>query len=172
MMKLADWLYEHGETPRQLREQLGVTHRSTVHRLLTGERRPGKELCEKIEQLTGGEVTAESFDGQLPRCAGIEVLSDGVRRVVLPWSDRDGRLEAAHRQLMRERPEWDHPSPQQARALLVLAGRAGKIRGDVFLLDGQRTDLRRVVEAANRLLTERGLRPIHYPCAWPNRRQP
>lgn len=154
MTKLADWLFENSTTPGQLRRMLGVPTRSTINRLLTGQRRPGPELLAKIEALTKGEVSAADFeDPSPPRCARLVRRPDGSVRVVLPWSP-DAEPEPA---------ASDRLSPPLLRAIEVLDGRAWYTPKGRFLLDGRISDPKRIVAAANAVLRSQGKPPIPYP---------
>lgn len=166
-MKLADYLFFSGMTPRDAQGLLGIKSRSTIHRYLTGERRPGKTMMRRIHQLTGGKVTLDDFDGWAPDCATTIRNKEGKLSVVLPWSTRDWRLEAAHKAGLDAPEEDDTLSEQAKRALRVLAGRAHHLGLDKFQLDGRLSDLRRVVREANRMIVAHGLDPIEYPLAHP-----
>ena len=86
-MHLSDWLFINSMTPAQLRRMLGVLTRSTITRLLTGQRLPGPRLLRRIETLTRGQVTALDFVNPAPpQCARLVRRPDGTTRVVLPWS--------------------------------------------------------------------------------------
>ena len=63
-MKLHDWLKKHGKTATWLAEQTGL-NASYVYRLVekngVAERSPSIETCAKIQEATGGAVTATDF---------------------------------------------------------------------------------------------------------------
>jgi hypothetical protein len=63
-MKLHDWLEQHGKTATWLAEQTGL-HASYCYRLVerngVAERSPSIETCAKIQEATGGSVTATDF---------------------------------------------------------------------------------------------------------------
>lgn len=168
-MKLADYLFNSGLAPSDVQGELGIMSRSTMYRYLTGERRPRREMMQRIQDLTNGKVTAADFrDRQLPECAVVIRSPQGVLTPVLPWSTRDGRLEAARRSSWEEPANDDSPLGKQlTRALWVLSPRARYLGGDRFVLDHCWVDARRVVEAANLHLLSRGLDPIQYPLAHP-----
>lgn len=169
-MKLADWLHaQAGMTPSALQGLLGIKCRSTLHRYLTGERRPRKKTMERIKKLTRGKVAETDFDGKPPKCA-VLVAVNGKTTVILPFSSRDARLDLAYRQSLNEPIEGDDLSTQAKRAILILGGRARYFGRDQFLLDGRPSDLRRVIRAANEILVERWLPPIEYPVAHPKPR--
>ena len=121
-MKLADWLFESNVTPEQLRRMLGVRSRTTIHRYLTGERTPRKEVVLKIAEITCGRVQLIDFvDSGPPQCA-TRVLIDGKTRLVFPWTDRGGRLEIAQKAEQGSPDRW--PSPPLAAAIQTLGTRA------------------------------------------------
>jgi transcriptional regulator with XRE-family HTH domain len=76
-MKLHDWLKQHGKTATWLAEQTGL-HASYVYRLVerdgVAERSPSIETCAKIQEATGGDVTATDFMPPMP--------ADGKRKRV------------------------------------------------------------------------------------------
>lgn len=63
-MKLHDWLRQNGKTATWLAERTGL-HASYVYRLVerdgVAERSPSIETCAKIQEATGGAVTAIDF---------------------------------------------------------------------------------------------------------------
>jgi DNA-binding transcriptional regulator YdaS (Cro superfamily) len=64
-MTLADWLSAQGNPPsrREMGRQLGVSH-SYVCMLVRGRRSPSLALALRIETLTGGAVTTQSWRTQ------------------------------------------------------------------------------------------------------------
>jgi len=162
-MKLADYLYENSMTPGLLRRKLGVTNRSTVWRWLAGERIPQPEMMLKIERLTDGRVTLSDFlDPTPPRCANVVVDERGRKKWVLPWSPgwRDPRRP-------KEPPRSDRLSEPVLQGLRSLGGRAWYTPRGVFLLDGRKVSLKRLMEAANEARAARGEPRIPYPGVWP-----
>jgi hypothetical protein len=168
-MKLADYLFNSGLAPSDVQGELGIKSRSTMYRYLTGERRPRREMMQRISEFTNGTVRSEDFaDSRPPDCAVIIRRADGKLSAVMPWSTKDGRLEAARRSVREDTASSDCPlSTQLTRALWVLSPRARYLGGDRFVLDHCWVDARRVIEAANRHLVSRGLEPIQYPLAHP-----
>lgn len=59
-LSLADWLDREGISPAQFSIRVGKS-RPTVGRWLSGEAFPRKTALKKIAEITGGEVTANSF---------------------------------------------------------------------------------------------------------------
>lgn len=63
-MKLHTWLDKHGRTVTWLAEKTGLS-RSYLSRLSgrngVAERSPSMETCAKLEEATGGDVTASDF---------------------------------------------------------------------------------------------------------------
>jgi hypothetical protein len=171
-MKLADYLYYSGLSPSDVQGQLGIKHRSTIYRYLTGECRPRGKTMQRIESLTHGKVTPKDFDDpRPPDCAVVIRRSNGRLSAVLPWSTRDGRLDAAHKASKSEPTEERILTEQARRALWILMPRAKHLGNDRFMLDGRSSDLRRIIIAANAFLISRGMDPIEYPMAHPNWRQ-
>ncbi|MEQ9617045.1 MAG: hypothetical protein RLN60_03320 [Phycisphaerales bacterium] len=161
-MKLADYLYENAMTPSHCRRLLGVKHRSTMLRWLTGDRVPSRAMCDRISLLTNNHVRRKDFyDPAPPKCAIIVHETDGeTPTVVLPWSPQ-------YEELKRREEEIDQTdaslSPAIQRAIRVLNGRAVFAPTGRFLLDGRQVDLKRVVQEANDNLTNHGEAPIPYP---------
>lgn len=167
-MKLADYLFRHGLIPQDLQKELGLT-RSTVHRYLIGERIPRPTTMVRVTEFTSGQVQLVDFlDERPPECAAVRVLPNGRVRIILPWTNRDSQLEVAHALMMRESPEDRQPTWHEQRALHVLGPHAKRGENWTYTLNGKPTDLRRLIEAANRILVKRGSKPIKYPKAWPN----
>ncbi|MEL6330387.1 MAG: helix-turn-helix transcriptional regulator [Planctomycetota bacterium] len=163
-MKLADWLHARGLTPEQLRRMLGVKNRSTVHRWLSGDRVPSRNWLRALETLTDSEVLKGDFlDTSPPKCAVIVLDEHGEPRLVFPWSRGDDHHDAALEQVLSEPPAGSTLTDPITTALRILDGRARFTPRGVFLLDGRRTDARRVVAAANEVLRHRNLRQIPYP---------
>ena len=163
-MKLADWLHTRSVTPEQFRRMLGVRSRTTVQRYLTGERRPSPPLLQKIIELTEGAVQLEDFlDPAPPRCAAVVIDPDGHTRVVFPWASDTDRLTAAGQAAMAEPLEGTVWTPPLVRAMETLDPRVRFTKRGVFLLDGKPSDPRRIVRAANHILTAEGKPPIVYP---------
>ena len=164
-MILADWLHEGACTPEQLRRMLGVRSRSTIHRYLTGARVPQHQVLQKIIELTGGRVQLADFlDPAPPVCAAVVTL-EGERRLIFPWTTRDGRLEAAERAGSTTADSW--PSPALLSAMETLGPRVTVTRSCKFLLDGRISDARRVVAEANAIRREMGQPEISYPIVRP-----
>lgn len=59
-MKLHDWLKQNGKTATWLADETGL-HASYVYRLIVADRSPSIETCAKIQEATGGAVTATDF---------------------------------------------------------------------------------------------------------------
>ena len=59
-MKLHTWLAKNGKTATWLARETGLSP-SHVSRLITAEKSPSLEACEKIAAATGGGVTADDF---------------------------------------------------------------------------------------------------------------
>jgi len=163
-MKLADWMHENRVTPADLRGLLGLKSRMTVKRYLEGDRVPDGRVLRKLTDLTGGRVRREDFlDKRPPKCAAVVPTRDGGTRLVFPWSCSDAAVEKALRRMLTEPPEHKRPLPPLVRAFETLGGRVALASRGYYLLDGRRTDARRVVAAANRLLKARGEPLIQYP---------
>lgn len=167
-MKLAEWLYQNSMTPSLLRRKLDVQDRATIHRLLSGERKPGLAMAQRIMDLTKGAVQPADFlDPTPPKCARYVVEEDGTVRTVLPWSPLWENASPSPDGLAEPPPEPAPPGPKLAapisRALDVLGGRAKFTSAGTFLLDGRVTDIRGVVKAANAVLRGRGSATIPYP---------
>jgi hypothetical protein len=164
-MKLADYLFNSGLAPSDVQGELGIKSRSTMYRYLTGERRPRREMMQRITTLTNGKVQEQDFaDNQLPDCVVVIRRGDGKLSAVLPWSTMNGRLEQARR--TAEEPEHELSTPVR-RALWLLVPRAVHHGGDRFTLDGRESGLRLIMQEANALLKARGLSPIPYPVVCP-----
>lgn len=163
-MKLADWLHQRSKTPEQLRRMLGVKNRSTIHRYLSGERRPGREVLDRIEEVTEGQVTEADFvDPSPPKCAIVVLNEQGEPRLVFRWSRSAENQRRAFDSLRDEPHEWDRLTGVVTRAIRILAGRARFTKRGVFLLDGRPTDARRIVSAANEVLKAQDLPLLRYP---------
>jgi len=160
-MKLADWLYDYCMTPQVLRKRLRVTHRSTVHKWIYGDRVPRPEYILKIEALSGGQVTLADFlDPTPPKCATVVTLANGKTKWVLPWSrTTEEELESIHE------PEIDHDevSPPLRRALATLGHRALELSYGIYRVDGRPTDTAGMVRAANQTLHRNGQEQISFP---------
>ena len=164
-MKLADWLFESNVAPEQLRRMLGVRSRTTIHRYLTGERTPRSRVILKISEITCGRVQLADFlDEVPPRCATV-VQIEGRTKLVFPWTERGGRIEAAERAAGRDPETW--PSPPLAAAIETLGTRVRVTRSGRFLLDGRISDARRVVREANAIRSELGQPEVDYPVVRP-----
>lgn len=165
-MKLADYLYENGMTPTHIRRLLGIKHRSTFLRWLTGDRVPSKAMCDRISLFTNGHVRRTDFlDPSPPKCAVI-VMEPGTDDVVVihPWSPRYEAIKARQNGLDGDSPNL---SPSVLRALRVLKGRAWYTPTGRFTLDGRLVDLKRIMLEANDVLEKRGEPPIPYPSVRP-----
>lgn len=163
-MKLADWLHVRGLTPEQLRSMLGVAKRSTVNRYLSHQRVPQPKTLMKIIELTEGAVTLADFmDAEPPDCAAVILDEDDNEKWVFPWSRGDEHHEAALAAVRAEPDAGSRLSNPLALALRTLDGRARMTPRGRFLLDGRPSDARRVVQAANAILEDRGEPPIPYP---------
>tara|TARA_Y100000815_G_C13283599_1_gene477915 strand:- start:258 stop:779 length:522 start_codon:yes stop_codon:yes gene_type:complete len=171
-MKLADWLHTRSYTPEQLRRMLNVKDRSTIHRWLSGARRPGSAMIQKIADITQDEVTLQDFlDTSPPRCAQVTLEAAGNPRLLFPWSkgyDNDIVLGG----VMSEPPEGSRLSNAVIDAMEKLAGRIRFTKKGVFLLDGRISDVRRIVAEANRILVAEGKPEIPYPTLVPRHDDP
>jgi len=166
-MHISDYLFRHGLSPEDLREFLGL-HRSTIHRICTGERRPSLPVIRRIQDFTHGEVTASDFvELKPPECAIVEHRDGRSPSVILPFKTRNKRLDTAFALMQREPTEIDKPCWQEQRAFQVLGPRVRRAPKNVYFLDDSPTDLRRLIEEANRILVRRGDKPIRYPLACP-----
>ncbi|WP_150524002.1 helix-turn-helix domain-containing protein [Roseibium sediminis] len=56
-MKLSDYLATEGQSHAQFGERVGVSQ-AAINRYANGERIPRAEIMAKIEEVTGGQVTA------------------------------------------------------------------------------------------------------------------
>ncbi len=173
-MKLADFMHEHQIDPTHLRRLLGITNRSTVHRWIHGERVPRPDMMQKIIEITKGAVQLMDFlDQAPPKCAYVIVRNDGTVRWDLPWSrTSEEEIDDIHGLDDRDDSGWDGSggsggsvpvSPPIRRALAVLGKRAIGIIDGTYTVDGQRTDLPRLVRAANKELCAQGKSQIAYP---------
>lgn len=168
-MKLADYLYRERITPGRFRRMLGVVHcRSTVWRYLRDERIPQPKIMILITRLTGGLVRLEDFlDETPPDCSKRVTAEDGTTKRLLPWSPGYDLLPDPS-----DDPDTslcddgmaDLPAPLEC-AVRVLGSRVVFTRSGTYLLDGQASDPRRVIRAANLLLLKAGQEPIAYPGA-------
>lgn len=162
-MKLADWLFKQRLTPQHVQRTLGVSSRSTVMRYLIGERTPQPINMQKIERLTGKQVTLDDFiDKPPPECAAFIVDAKDKRRMVLPWSIYDKRLDMAFEAMLHEPREASGDSPAATHALSVLGHRARR-SGAMFIVDKNLTDTRGLIRAANQQLACDLLPTIRYP---------
>lgn len=59
-MKLQDWMKEKGVRRSEAAEAVEVSVH-TLGRYITGQRRPRRNVLERIKRLTGGSVTADDF---------------------------------------------------------------------------------------------------------------
>ncbi|TRO96756.1 helix-turn-helix transcriptional regulator [Glycocaulis profundi] len=59
-MTLSDWLKTSNVTPSAFADRIGVS-RQAVHRYVEGDRIPRREVLTKINEATGGAVTANDF---------------------------------------------------------------------------------------------------------------
>lgn len=167
-MKLADYLFRHRLTPRHLQKVLGVSSRSTVQRYLTNQRVPEPQHLDRIEQWTQDQVRLRDFlDATPPECAGFYIDKRGKRRMVLPWSTRDHRLDRAFETMLAEPREGAIDPPPIRQALLVLGDRVVRTK-DLFMIDGQPTDTRGLIRAANDQLYLHFKPPIRYPGVQPS----
>tara|TARA_E500000318_G_scaffold14854_3_gene14791 strand:+ start:71707 stop:72228 length:522 start_codon:yes stop_codon:yes gene_type:complete len=158
MMKLADWLFENNMSPRELRLILGVS-KAAMNRYIAGTRTPGREITQRIAELTGGEVQRADFlDPTPPKCATVHTRPDGTKRWVLPWSSGKPKREPLYSSYL---------SNPLLRAIQVLNGRALFKRSGTFLLDGRVSDPKRIVAAANEVLRSKGQAVIRYPAVAP-----
>lgn len=66
LMELSEYIKAQGLTPSGFAEQIGVPP-STITRVMSGKRKPGFDLLEKIHAATNGAVEPNDF---LPRCVG------------------------------------------------------------------------------------------------------
>ena len=163
-MKLADYLFQTGMTTTQLRRALGLASRSAITRYLHGERVPNPETLQKIIELTAGRVQLRDFlSPGNPECATVIVLNDGRKKLVFPWSTREDDLEAANDVEQRRAVEQDNLSPPMQQVLATVGHRAWRTARGKWLLDGRPSDLRRIVQEANRCRHDAGLPPIRYP---------
>ncbi len=55
-----DWLAKSDMTPAEIAKKLGVSV-SSIYNAANSYFKPGREIAVKIEELTGGEVTVESW---------------------------------------------------------------------------------------------------------------
>jgi hypothetical protein len=160
-MKLADYLHRHRITPSTLRRDLGVRSRATVLRYLSGERIPEPRLLQKIIDLTRGHVQLTDFlSPELPECAVRVTLSCGSSRLVFPWTTRNAELDAS---LSADDEEDDSPSLALQKALAILGPRVHRRSAEIYLVDERMTDVRGVIQAANRMLRLWGKPTIPYP---------
>jgi len=84
-MKLADYMYQAGMTPGQLRVMLGVKSRTTVLRYISGERVPNGTILARIKELIGGRVTLRDFyDESPPKCIRTLIDRHGEEHVTCP----------------------------------------------------------------------------------------
>ncbi|PCI09698.1 hypothetical protein COB72_05525 [bacterium] len=143
---------------------LGVKDRSTIHRYITGDRKPSPKVVELIEKITDGEVLQVDFeDTSPPKCAVVIDGSNGEPRLYFPWSRGYRYQEAAFEKTRYTEPGPDTPSNTIIDAIEILAGRARITPRGRFMLDGRPTDARRVVLAANRQLASDGKSELEYP---------
>lgn len=156
-MKLADFAFVNGLSVGILGRRLGIKNRSTLHRYLNGERVPEwKTMC-RIMELTNDSVGPRDFlSPEPPACAVVQEREDGSTRWVFPWSRS---IDDADHDALDEQ----EPSEPLARALLILGSRANSVSDDRYLLDGSQTDIRGLVRAANRMLSQAGQQVILYP---------
>ena len=188
-MKLADYMYQTGMTPGQLRAMLGVKSRSTVLRYISGERVPNGTIMAKIKELSGGRVTLRDFyDESPPKCIRILIDRHGEEHKVYPWTnierrhqfpandnhppDSSGSMDGLG-DVVLPPTDWSRPLsveladpwPSQPLKMAIdeLGSRVKPSKRRDFLLDGRLVDARRIVAEANRSRRERGLPPIPYP---------
>ncbi len=160
-MKLADYLHRHRLTPSTLRRDLGVRSRATVLRYLTGERIPEPRILQKIIDITQGHVQLTDFlSDDLPECAVRVVLTCGSTRLVFPWTNRNAELDAS---LFADEEDDDSPSLALQKAVAILGSRVQRRSSGMYVVDGRMTDVRGVIQAANRLLKLWGKPTIAYP---------
>ena len=170
-MKLADWMHENRVTPSDLKGLLGLKSRMTVKRYLEGDRVPQERILQKLTDLTGGRVRRGDFlDPTPPDCAAVVPAKRGGTRLVFPWSCSDAAVEQALQAMLAGPPDHARPLPPLERAFETLGGRVALASRGYYLLDGRRTDARRVVAAANRVLEDHGEALIEYPSV--HRREP
>jgi len=188
-MKLADYMYQTGMTPGQLRVMLEVKSRSTVLRYISGERVPNGTVMGKIKELSGGRVTLRDFlDDTPPKCIRVVIDRHGEEHAVYPWTnierrhrfpandnhppDSSGSVDGIGEVILPPthlpRPssnELSDPWPSRPLKMAIdeLGSRVKPSKRRDFLLDGRLVDARRVVAEANRSRQERGLPPIPYP---------
>lgn len=67
-MKLKNWLEQTRRTCAGFSHENGMPA-STIHRLITGERKPSYDMMIKIRDATGGEVQPNDFFDDLPASA-------------------------------------------------------------------------------------------------------
>ena len=188
-MKLADYMYQSGMTPGQLRVLLGVKSRSTVLRYISGERVPNDTILSKIKELSGGKVTFNDFyDDSPPKCIRVVIDRHGREQLVYPWTDLErrgllpandnkvpnfGELVGNLGEIIFPSTDWPRPpslslaDPWPSRPLQVaideLGDRVRPSKRRDFLLDGRLVDARRLVAEANKNRRARGLPVIPYP---------
>ena len=158
-MKLETYLITQQISPAEFARRLGVRSRTTIHRYLSGERKPPPGMIARIERATEGKVTA------------IDLLANDnepLTRRPPPWARKDHRVavlaERAFLAMLAERDAAERMSPPLRRACEVLGSRVQVDRAHRnFKLDGRPSSTMAIVAAANRILREQRLPEIDYP---------
>lgn len=98
-MTLREWMSETGTTPTALAALLDV-HWVTVYKWASGSARPSFDKLLRIEQMTGGRVTAST-------------LAHGANNLAVAAGATDEAVRSAHQSV---RPDADTGSPAHAAA--------------------------------------------------------
>jgi hypothetical protein len=163
-MKLADYLFQSGLSPSDLKNKLGVSSRMTVLRYLTGERVPSPPILQKIIELSGGLVQLRDFlSPGNPECAIVIVLPNGRKKLVFPWASNKADLQRATDAERKRAVEQDNLSEPFRQALKEVADLVRRRADGTYLLEGRPADLRRIVAEANKRRKAQGFPPIIYP---------
>jgi hypothetical protein len=163
-MKLADYLFQSGLSPAELKHKLGVSSRMTVLRYLTGERVPTPHILQKIIELSGGRVQLRDFlSPGNPECATVVVLPNGQKKLVFPWASNREDLQRATDVECKRAVEQDNLSEPFRLALREVDDLVRRRFDGTYLLDGRPADLRRIVAEANRRRKAQGRPLIVYP---------
>lgn len=85
-MTLREWHKKKGWTIQALADELGVD-KSTAMRLLSGHRRPGPDLYERIFMLTDGQVTPNDFFPLSRWRAALEAVWTKARELIAEQQD-------------------------------------------------------------------------------------
>ncbi len=179
-MTLKDFMKQHNFTVSSFAQRLGVP-RTTVYRYLAGIRRPTREILERIQFITRGEVKAGDFypDGIVPlnRPSNKKLAAQRIARIRSDAeSDIKGnkekavktaeekRFTAAVKKYMMETidSEWISFPVWQA---CVALGEKIEIdkKNKRLLLNDQIIDPKQAVRAANEILRRQSESLIHYP---------